>query len=129
MGQQIAFETIETVVRGLTASRGSERPIVDTRFVKFGDDTMWRAEFDHKTSSGSVQRVHLYEVYWAPLTEGRITIRETLSFLFRAGLTGLWYVVNGDFRRHLFGQWVSPEVLDRRHQVPPHLLRLGVGQA
>ena len=70
MGQQIAFETIETVVRGLTASRGSDRPIVDTRFVKFGDDTMWRAEFDHKTSSGSVQRVHLYEVYWAPLQNG-----------------------------------------------------------
>jgi len=106
MGQQIPFETIETVVRGLTADAAA-RPIVDTRFVKFGDDTMWRAEFDYTGRDGRVQRVHLYEVYWAPLTEGRITVRETLSFLVRAGLTGLWYAFAGGFRRHLFGRWVA----------------------
>jgi hypothetical protein len=106
MGQQIPFETIETVIRGITGSLRSQ-PDVETRFVKFGDDGLWRAEFDYETKDGRAIRVHIYEVYWAPLTEGKITIRETLSFLFRAGLTGLRYVFSGDFRRHLFGRWVS----------------------
>ncbi|MGW4909703.1 Scr1 family TA system antitoxin-like transcriptional regulator [Streptomyces sp. NPDC004270] len=30
---------------------------------------------------------------------------------------------------HLLRRRVSPEVLDRRHQVPPHLLRLRINQA
>jgi len=106
MGQQIQFETVETVVRGLTAD-ARPRPDVATRFVKFGDEAMWRAEFDYATSSGRVQRLHLYEVYWAPLTEGKITIGETISFLVRAGATGFWYATRGTFRRHLFGQWVA----------------------
>ena len=33
------------------------------------------------------------------------------------------------FLAYLFGEWVAPEVLDGGHQVPPHLLCLGVGQA
>jgi hypothetical protein len=107
MGQQIRFQAVEDVVRSLTAGSAGPRPTVDTRFVKFGDDAMWRAEFDCKTSHGRVQRLHVYEVYWAPLTEGKITIGETLAFLVRAGLAGLWYATRGNFRRHLFGEWVT----------------------
>jgi hypothetical protein len=108
MGQQIKFETAETVIRALTApARASSRPTVDTRFVKFGDERMWRAEFDYALPGGATQRVHVYEVYWAPLTEGKITIAETLGFLVRAGVHGIGYAAAGSFRRHLFGAWVT----------------------
>src|SRR5712691_7252223 len=68
---------------------------------------MLRAELDFRARDGRVVPVHFYEVYWAPLTEGKITIGETLAFLLRAGSSGLWYVFRGPFRRHLFGQWVA----------------------
>jgi hypothetical protein len=64
-------------------------------------------------------------VYWAPLTEGKITIGETLAFLLRAGLTGLWYAFVGDFRRHLFGRWVSfPTTVGTAVQLAALLLTL-----
>src|SRR5207249_12166052 len=95
--------------RGLTAGAGDgpNRPTVVTRFVRFGAERMWRAELDYRTRDGRVVPVHFYEVYWAPLTEGKITIGETLAFLLRAGSSGLGYIVHGPFRRHLFGQWVA----------------------
>ena len=47
--------------------------------MRFGAERMWRAEVDVQTSSGRVVPVYFYEVYWAPLTEGKITLRETLA--------------------------------------------------
>ena len=47
----------------------------------------------------------MYETYWAPLTEGRVTIRDVLWFLLSAGWHGTVAGFRG-FRRLMFGSWV-----------------------
>lgn len=43
-------------------------------------------------SNGTSTRVvHVYEAYWAPITEGEVTLRDVVRFLFKAGLDGLWH--------------------------------------
>ena len=52
--------------------------------------------------------VHLYECYWAPLTEGQVTLRDVVRFLWSAGWNGLRnsWCERGTFRRWMFGRWV-----------------------
>ena len=112
MGQQLPSETIELVAKALAArqarSAGGAQQGIVTRTVLLGQRWLRRAELD-LAEGGRVRRVHIYEGYWAPLTQGRITLAETISFLFTAGWLGLRASVRGPraFQRYLFDQWVS----------------------
>ncbi len=56
---------------------------------------------------GSVPReVHLYEAWWAPLTEGAVRLRDVLSFLLRTGWRTVRYR-STRFDRWMFGAWRS----------------------
>jgi hypothetical protein len=77
------------------------------RYVKLGNQYLPRIELTLRetpdgSSPDSVREVHLYEVYWAPLTEGRVTLRETAAFLWDAGFTGLGHFLS----RHPFDRWM-----------------------
>lgn len=113
MGQQVPFETIDGVARSLwqkaAESTGPDRYVpgkVIARTAKPGDQVVRRAELCLRGPAGSERRVHIYEAYWAPLTEGKISLREVTTFLLTAAWLG---VVNGmergGFRRWLFGGW------------------------
>src|SRR3954453_9984260 len=76
MGQQVPFETIDGVARSLwqkaAADTGSSRYVpgkIITRTAKLGEQPMQRAELSLRDPAGSERRVHIYEAYWAPLTE------------------------------------------------------------
>jgi hypothetical protein len=116
MGQQVPFETIDAIIKGITGvlPPGSP-PNVRARTVRLGDQTLQRAEFDAITSDHREVEVHVYEGYWAPLTEGRTTLRDVLRFLLFGSLNG---VVNsrGRFWRYLFGAYLDfgPEGIRNR---------------
>ena len=107
MGQQVKFETLELLVNALQreASRdGGPAPAVDVQQVPFDSDFFPRAEMT--LARGGVRReVHLYEAYWAPLTEGRITTPETFWFLLQAGLLGLRRAWHLGMKRLMFDEW------------------------
>ncbi|MDQ3673434.1 MAG: hypothetical protein M3365_03535, partial [Gemmatimonadota bacterium] len=71
--------------------------------VKSGEEWLNRIELRLKSGDETVE-VHLYEGYWAPLTEGRTTARNVIGFLTGAGLNGLRNT-RGRFRRWLFGKY------------------------
>jgi hypothetical protein len=106
MGQPIPFQTIDQVatsLRALDLKLGHHNPKPVGRTVKSGDDWLNRIELRIKSGADSVE-VHLYEGYWAPLTEGRTTARNVIGFLAGAGLNGLRHT-KGKFRRWLFGKY------------------------
>src|SRR5688572_5784731 len=106
MGQPIPFQTIDQVatsLRALDLKLGHDNPSPVGRTIKSGDDWLNRIELRIKTGTDSVD-VHLYEGYWAPLTEGRTTARNVIGFLAGAGLNGLRHT-KGRFRRWLFGKY------------------------
>jgi hypothetical protein len=113
MGQQLPLETIELVAKGLAAREarlhnGVEPPIV-TRTVRLGEQTLRRAELDLSSPRSGARCVHIYEGYWAPLAEGRITLAETVEFLLTAGWLGLRHSLRAPraLQRFLFNRWVS----------------------
>src|SRR5262249_59720576 len=56
---------------------------------------------------GPPRRVHLYEAYWAPLTEGRVQLRDVIGFLGSGALNGRRNAeARGGFGRWMFGHWV-----------------------
>lgn len=119
MGQQVPFETLDAVVRDvLAAAHQSGTAINDDIFVSLHPDDgrfVARAELTLRKPDGSTVDVHFYEAYWAPLTEGRVTLRETLSFFVDAGRRGLGFAYgDGVFDRWMFGGRQEFEIPARR---------------
>jgi len=100
MGQQIPFQTMDAVARGLRERDGSASGTPAARAVKAGQDWLHRLELP---LMGGTVEAHVYEAYWAPLTEGRITLRDVIRFLADAGLNALRNARAGHFKRWAFG--------------------------
>lgn len=87
MGQQIPFETLDQVQSNFCAAasrQGVNLPQPGVRVAKVGDEVLRRAEIQMNPGE-----VHFYEAYWAPLTEGRVGLRDVVSFLRLGGGNGL----------------------------------------
>jgi hypothetical protein len=130
MGQQVQFETLDTVVREVreTALRCgtlvSKDEVVGVSIHPDEGRFIARAQLNlqRKDEGGSRREVHFYEAYWAPLTEGRVTLRDTLKFLIDAGLRGLNFAFeDGVFDRWMFGGRQEFQIPARR------ILQLGLG--
>ena len=109
MGQQVPFETLDAAAEGLIQSANRHGNSIDeirSRTVLIGDIKTHRAEFDMRDAQNRDVEVHVYEGYWAPITEGQVTLRDVMSFLFRAGFKGLWNSFS-NFERGMFGRAVS----------------------
>jgi len=111
MGQQVPFETIDSVARVLrkavaSENPGTDPPKIDINLVSF-PESEWplpRAALQFEAADGTARAVHIYETYWAPLTEGKVTLRDVMSFLFSAGVGGLLRAKR-PFSRWMFGGW------------------------
>jgi hypothetical protein len=106
MGQQIPFETLDAIAESLRAYDAEQtgrtsKPVSNS--IKAEDQWLARMELELKSGPGEVD-AHVYEGYWAPLTEGRITLRQVMGFLAGAGSNGL-KIARGTFRRWLMGKY------------------------
>jgi hypothetical protein len=92
MGQQVRFQTLDDVARGLCKRLESHDVKVESRtatVVRVGCETVRRLELDLKKNNQPLPPVHLYEAYWAPLTEGAAGLWQVVRFLLRGGFNGL----------------------------------------
>lgn len=126
MGQQFPFETLDAAAEGLAqaaARQGQPVSAIRASTVQIAGLKTQRAEFDMKNRHGQDVEVHVYEGYWAPFTEGQITLRDVMSFLLRAGFNGLRNCYQ-PFERLIFDKIVN---FGRRLQATlPLLAALGV---
>jgi hypothetical protein len=113
MGQQIPFQTLDQVEQGLrrieeevTGIPVDLQPRSVARAVLFGDQILQRLEMGLTNAAGETRQVHLYEAYWAPLTEGKVTLRDVMGFLLTGGVNGLRNS-RGTSWRWMFGQRVN----------------------
>ncbi len=107
MGQQIPFQTLDDVAEGLRRQdrkrRKGKPPMPVAKTVELGGERLARLELKILTRDGE-RDVHLYESYWAPMTEGRVTLRDVMGFLLRAGV-GALRLARRPFKRWLFGEY------------------------
>lgn len=114
MGQQVHFETLELVVLALRDAemrvRGQKPHDVDTDIVCLQNHEgkpvqLLRAEMNITDKDGHEHRVDVYESYWAPLTEGKVSLWDCIKFLLEGVLSGISYVARYGtvFDRWVFG--------------------------
>ena len=109
MGQQIPFETLDSLANGLLDVLPNPTQIKPRlRTVKIADQALQRVELDiDGTSEASAgepikkYELHLYETYWAPKTEGVANLTDVVSFLWDGGLRGILNSVKS-FKRAMF---------------------------
>lgn len=112
MGQQVPYETMESVALAVLRGIGLQdyeptQPVV--RIVRLG--TEGKDDIETELVRVEIQvphrerlfDVHIYESYWAPLTEGKVALKDVISFLWQAGFNGLRNTESGTFKRWLFG--------------------------
>ena len=113
MGQQIPFQTLDAVAEGLLREERAERERNDdptpipkpvSRTMRFKEQWFSRVELKLKAGANAVE-THVYEGYWAPLTEGKVTGRDVIRFLYGAGSNGVKNAKKGQFKRWLFDQY------------------------
>jgi len=113
MGQQVPFATLDLLSEGLRREDARRRgvpldslPAPGASSVDVGDERLARAELKLVTKSGAERDVHIYEAYWAPLTEGQVNLRDVIAFLLRGAWNGVVNAVHkGGFRRWLFTKY------------------------
>lgn len=110
MGQQIPFQTLDQIALGLRRQdpRWDEKkpdqvPGAARTVESEPGQPFQRLELQLEDSQRGAHEVHVYEAYWAPLTEGNVTLRDTMRFLLDGGLNGL--LNQGTFKRWLFGTY------------------------
>lgn len=110
MGQQVPFETIDIVARVLRRAQlrlggGTGAPDVTTRMVDIGlGKPTGRAEIVLADAKHGDFDVHVYEVYWAPLTAGKVGLRHVIGFLVGAAVRGM-RTAPRTFLRWMFDGW------------------------
>src|SRR5690348_7189261 len=107
MGQQVKFETISMVAGAIldeARSQGGMTKDLTVHLSRVDDQFVARAEVAWKDAAGDAHEVHVYEAYGAPLTEGLVSYRDTLTFLFESAWAGLR--ASQPFGRRMFGRWM-----------------------
>ena len=112
MGQQVPFETLDGLAEGIIRVAhpvpGADGFAPRVRTVQIGDQTVQRVELDVFEQNSRVE-LHLYEAYWAPVTEGEVKLSDVISFLFSACFRGLLNVFR-PFHRAMFDQVVETKI-------------------
>ncbi len=109
MGQQIPFETVDSLAQGVLSVAKPPGIKPRLRTVQLGNQTVQRVELDvdgvGTDANGNPQKryeLHLYESHWAPETEGVAKLRDVIGFLLDGGSRGILNFFHA-FRRAMFG--------------------------
>jgi hypothetical protein len=94
IGEQNPYETMDQVARGFVRFfRGKNlTPVLRPERIRHADWTEVAVHLDFP--AGGREPLSLYEFYWAPYTEGRVTYRGVLLWLVRTVLSPLRYLAD-----------------------------------
>lgn len=110
MGQQVPFETMDSVYNALVQEERAQRhipeekPALKPRAIQklHNGKPVRRLEVTLNEGTPQAQPVHIYEAYWAPIMEGEVTLRDVLAFVWTGAINGLFKAA-GRADRWLFG--------------------------
>ena len=110
MGQQVRYETISSVAEAILTEAHKQNPQpdavspVEVHLCEENNSLLARAEIQWTDTAQQTHNVHVYEAYWAPLTEGRVSYWDTVKFLLSAACNGLLY--SRPFSQRCFERWM-----------------------
>ncbi|MGD0731046.1 MAG: hypothetical protein ABR956_07265 [Terracidiphilus sp.] len=115
MGEEVRFETLSRAASLILTEAKDRGAAIDSVVIRSvskdaaATGLLVRSELSWTEGDGAQRQVHVYEAYWAPLTAGKVTYWETISFLVASGWNGLrGTFFSGKpftFKRWLFGEF------------------------
>lgn len=112
MGEQVRFETVGQIAGAILTHAKAAGCAIDPNGVQLSyqdNSFLERAELNW-TRGGKAHQVHVYEAYWAPVTEGKVTYFETLQFLLQAAWRG--FCCSRFLRKATFQRWMFDDMQD-----------------
>jgi hypothetical protein len=119
MGQQVRFETAALVAEAFQRSDNRKPTSIKTDRVQLTADgdllSCIKMLFPGNAKEPETE-VHIFEGYWAPLTEGKISLTKTLLFLLSAFWRGVKTSLkktkteHGKKKRHIFTRWTFGQI-------------------
>ena len=103
MGAQLRFQPIDGIARGMERVVPNLKREVHTVPVD-GAPPIQRLQL-----SDGTRTLHVYEAYWAPLTEGQVGLKDVIGFLWNGGWNG-FTKANRKFYRNIFQQSVGFDI-------------------
>jgi hypothetical protein len=96
IGEQNPYETLDSFAQGFARyfiARG-ERPRLRPERIAHSDwtEVAFHLEFQAPATDRGLRCLSVFEFYWAPYTEGKVTYRGVLGWLVRTGPTPLRYL-------------------------------------
>jgi hypothetical protein len=105
MGQQVPFETASATAAAFVRGRKPKTTQANRVTLVSGGELVSRMELCYEATEFEPEtHVHIYEAYWAPLTEGKITYKAIASFLVDTGVKGMRTALRNHFDRWIFGK-------------------------
>jgi len=96
IGEQNPYETLDQFARGFARHFQSHKPELEPERIHHDGwtEVAVHLDFRDRPTPGGLQRLSLFEFYWAPYTEGKVTDRAVLWWLLRTALTPLRYLAD-----------------------------------
>ena len=113
MGQQVPFETCGALAEAFVAGQAPRSVRPNRVQLATNAEMLSRIEIDCDDKKGNPIDLHIYEGYWAPLTEGKVTFYESVRFLLSGAFRGMktcisnWLEGESGFSRWMFGSMQS----------------------
>ncbi len=116
MGQQVRFQTLSDLASAIldeAESRGGKATDLHIGIAPKASapgQFLARAEIAWTDKAGEGHAAHVYEAYWAPLTEGKVGYWDTIQFLLEGGWNGLRCIfprMKWSFDRWVFGEFAA----------------------
>jgi pimeloyl-ACP methyl ester carboxylesterase len=107
MGEQVRYETISSIAQAIRTealAAGAVVEPIEVHLSREQGEFLARAELTWTDGAREKHQVHVYEAYWAPLTEGRVSYLDTIIFLFEAAWSGFTH--SKLFRGSTFDRWM-----------------------
>jgi len=111
MGQQVRFETLGQIGASILTQAQSAGCTIYPNGVELSyqdESFLGHAKLRWTDAKGEAHEVHLYEAYWAPVTEGKVTYADTVKFLLQAAWRGLR--CSRFFRPSSFERWMFDDM-------------------
>jgi hypothetical protein len=119
MGQQVRYETIGQLGNSILTAAKNQGCKIHNNGVELAlqdDAFLARAELNWTDPAGDSHQVHIYEAYWAPITEGKVTYVDTIRFLFLSAWSGIRR--SRLLRPAVFSRWMFGRMQDKMNIGP-----------
>ncbi len=96
IGEQNPYETLDSFARGLATHFGESKPVLSAERIRHEDwiEVAVHIEFERAVTPRGLTHLSVFEFYWAPFTEDKVSNWGVLRWLARTAFTPLAYLAD-----------------------------------